>query len=139
MIIALALWISSALSFQRGDAPSDGAMVSILETPRPVAYVVSTQTICGDVDFRVGIGTGPQGSQIVEARANSGDAVFRAGNDETLASLIRETKVIGLHPSACFAHARSIELAVRVYDEKRDAIPGQSGVITFIVTATAPK
>lgn len=135
MVALLALLISSALPLQAGGAPPNDQEIVIRETPRPLGYVVSTETVCGGVRFQVEIGTDMQGSRIVRATADGRDLVLRADGGELLASRIGKVRVIGLRPSACEAASRSIGLAVTTYDAQHDAIPGQGGEATIAATA----
>jgi hypothetical protein len=136
MGILLALLASSTLSLQASGVPESARDIVIQETPKPGAYVVSTRTVCGGVDFLVEIRATRETSHIVRATADGRDLVLYAHGGEPLAHGIGNTRVIGLYPSVCDAAARSIGLSVRIYDSKRDGVPGLSGEATITATAT---
>jgi hypothetical protein len=110
--------------------------VTIVETPEPVTYVVSTQLECAGTSFIVEIESGQANrSRIIRATADGRAILLRVG-DENLGALIETVRVVGLQPIGCGLQQPFLQIAVRVYDASLDAQPGQDGETVLFATAS---
>jgi hypothetical protein len=110
--------------------------VTIVETPAPATYVVSTQLECAGTSFIVEIESGQANrSRIIRATADGRAILLRVG-DENLGALIETVRVVGLQPIGCGLQQPFLQIAVRVYDPSLDAQPGQDGETVLFATAS---
>jgi len=116
--------------------PGADVGVTIVETPAPATYVVSTQLECAGTSFMVEIESGyADRSRIVRATADGRPVLLRVG-DENLGALIETVRVVGLQPIGCGLQQPFLQIAVRVYDASLDAQPGQDGETVLFATAS---